>query len=242
MTRTAVLGILALVLAAVFVRLGFWQLDRAEQRARANDEVRIRLSQPPLALAGALDDGADSAALAWRRVTAVGTWLPELEVVMRNRTSRGTPGVELLTPLQLDTGGTVWVNRGWLPSPDASTVDATRWRASGHTRMTGWLRPPEPGERAAAKARIVFQPKPSRGGLPRLRDMPELSGGPHVSYAIQWFAFAAIAVFGFGAYAWARARGGAADPSVRPPSARAPRRSDETRVTPPPARGREVGR
>jgi surfeit locus 1 family protein len=38
------------------------------------------------------------------------------------------------------------------------------------------------------------------GGVPRRIPPPSLDEGPHLNYAIQWFAFAAIALIGSGAY------------------------------------------
>ncbi len=46
----------------------------------------------------------------------------------------------------------------------------------------------------------------SPGGLPIPVPPPALDEGPHLGYAIQWFSFAAIAVFGFLFVAIARSR------------------------------------
>lgn len=44
---------------------------------------------------------------------------------------------------------------------------------------------------------IVAQaPEPGATGLPLRDDSLQLDDGPHLSYAVQWFAFAAIAIFG----------------------------------------------
>ena len=40
------------------------------------------------------------------------------------------------------------------------------------------------------------QAPPQPGSLPALAPLPELSEGPHLSYAIQWFTFAAVAIVG----------------------------------------------
>lgn len=52
---------------------------------------------------------------------------------------------------------------------------------------------------------LVQSPGPGSPGLPAASSSVELSDGPHLGYAIQWFAFAAIAVFGPLAY-WLRGR------------------------------------
>jgi len=43
------------------------------------------------------------------------------------------------------------------------------------------------------------QDPPQPAGLPRLRKLPRLGEGPHLGYTMQWFAFGAVAVAGYGA-------------------------------------------
>jgi surfeit locus 1 family protein len=210
--RTILFGALAITAALLFSRLGVWQLDRLAERRRANAEIRSLLAEPPVRLAAG--DVADSAALgrlAWRRAEATGRYDAGREVVVRGRIWQGTPGVELLTPLELEDGGTLWVNRGWLPSPDAEHVDAARYAEPGAVRVRGFLRPAGKGEapQVGPPPGVVLQqlPDTALATPPYRRGEPDLSEGPHLSYAVQWFAFAAIAIAGFGAYSWSR-RGG----------------------------------
>jgi hypothetical protein len=42
------------------------------------------------------------------------------------------------------------------------------------------------------------QGPPQASGLPKIVPLPELSEGPHLSYAIQWFSFACVALIGWG--------------------------------------------
>jgi surfeit locus 1 family protein len=41
------------------------------------------------------------------------------------------------------------------------------------------------------------QVPPQTGSLPEPPPLPPLTNGPHLSYAVQWFSFAAIALFGY---------------------------------------------
>lgn len=117
---------LALVIAAVCIRLGFWQLDRLDQRRSRNAAIEASLALPPLDLDS---DGIaalqrDPGPFQFRRVRARGVYASEAEVVQRGRSYEGRPGVYLLTPLRIN--GTQWsvlVNRGWAPSPDALSLD-----------------------------------------------------------------------------------------------------------------------
>lgn len=206
------LGLLVFVLALLFVKLGVWQLHRAAERREANARIQLQLSRAPVLLerVRGADAGAEDSLL-YRRAEASGRYDHSREAVVRGRTWRGSPGVELLVPLGLDGGGTVWVNRGWLPSPDAATVDPAAARESGPVRVEGFLRPATAGEVAAALAgglRPVQAPRwvlqqlsgSASRAYPVRQGLPEPEGGPHLSYAIQWFAFAAIALVGYGAY------------------------------------------
>ncbi len=129
-TRAGLLGsVLVLVVAATCVRLGFWQLHRLAERRARNAVVAARMRAPALQLAGATSD---TTGMAYRRASATGSWDDERAIVLAGRSYNGEPGVYLLTPLRLSAGGgAVLVNRGWLPSPDAATVDLRPYAASG---------------------------------------------------------------------------------------------------------------
>jgi surfeit locus 1 family protein len=224
------LGVLAILAAALFVRLGLWQLDRLDHRQTRNEARRARLALAPLELEpGALLPAADS--VAWRRVILTGRYDFERELVVRGRAYRGTPGAELLTPVRLGDAG-VLVHRGWLPAPDGYRPDLTLGRpaASGDpdpVRVEG-IALPDPGSGGAGvpttyvvagKEHVVvsridlgvaqealpyalapFYVRATRPGvtgasLQPLADL-DLSDGPHLGYAIQWFAFAFIAIGG----------------------------------------------
>ncbi|MDQ3698804.1 MAG: SURF1 family protein [Gemmatimonadota bacterium] len=134
--RNLFAALLALVTAAICVRLGFWQLDRLDQRRARNADVAARLSAPaiPVALLPA-----DTAAARWRRVRLEGTWDFDREIALTGRSRAGSPGVNLITPLRLH-GDTlaVLVNRGWVYSPDATTVDLALWREPDRAAIEGY--------------------------------------------------------------------------------------------------------
>lgn len=223
--RGALAAIFILVMCAVCVRLGFWQLDRLEQRRTRNDAVRANTAQPPLALGSAALAG-DPQAYEWRRAEAAGRYHHAGDMVLRGRSRQGRPGVHLVSPLVLADGRVVMVNRGWLPSPDGSTAEASALRTTGDVRVSGVLLPittqPDHGlpaagragsdttwrriDLAAARERspgpvvpLYLQQLPTGGEgetPPVPVPLPELSEGNHLSYAVQWFSFAAIGVVG----------------------------------------------
>ena len=187
----------AIVVATACVLLGKWQLDRLAQRRARNAALAARLALPPLAVRG--DIPADSARQ--RRVVAQGVYDFAAERTWPGRSFQGTPGVALVTPLRLADGSAVLVDRGWAPSPDAFHVDHTLYREPDTATVTGIaLIPPRGrGDVAVAGFRpFVIQletPDPA-AGLPRRWPPPALDDGPHLSYAIQWFSFAAIVLVG----------------------------------------------
>ena len=202
----------ALLVAALFVRLGVWQLDRLHQRRAINAAVLARRALPPVTIPSAtlpVDSVRD------RRVVATGAWDYSHERVWGARSYEGVPGVAVLTPLKLAGGAAVFVDRGWAPSADALHVDHAALREGDSATVSGLAF-------SAPRGRGDVDPALLRDSLPspvagfvileiqtnRQADRPsnlvywptpELSDGPHLSYAIQWFAFAIIVIVGMGA-------------------------------------------
>ena len=195
--RDVTLAIAAVLVAAVCVGLGVWQLKRLGQRRARNAMIAARWALPPLDVNGAVP--ADSARQ--RRVTARGVYDFAAEQPWPGRSFEGTPGVALITPLRLADGSAVLVDRGWVPSPDAYHVDQTRYHEPDTATIVGLgLIPPRGRGDANTQGYLPFivlleTPDPERG-LPRRWPPPVLDDGPHLSYAIQWFSFAVIALVG----------------------------------------------
>src|SRR5262249_6613948 len=126
----------AVLSAAIFVRLGFWQLHRLAERRARNTLVMSRLRAPDAdiwALAR------DSTAIRFRRVRVVGTPDYDHELIYASRSYKGSPGVNVLTPLHVAGRDTaVIVDRGWIYAPDGETVDLAKWRERD-TVFTGYV-------------------------------------------------------------------------------------------------------
>jgi surfeit locus 1 family protein len=210
-------AIVALAIAAFFSRLGVWQLHRLAERKAANAAIRAARELAPVELPL---HRVEPEALRDRRAHAHGVYDYTHERVWRGRTYDGAPGVALLTPLRLSDGSAVFVDRGWVPSPDAAHVDATRYREGDSADVTG-LALPAPRDRGDvdpqalkdslpyAVLSIVIQlndsTAPHPTGLKRWRP-PALDNGPHLAYAIQWFCFATIVVVGVVVLLWKTAK------------------------------------
>ena len=203
------LGLLvAALVVAGCVRLGFWQVSRLRQRRARNAVMRAGMQAPPVDLAA----GVSPDSLQYRRVRARGTFDYDHERFWRPRLMEDMPGVDLVTPLRLGDGSAVLVDRGWVPSADGYHVDQRSYREPDSASVVGLAlsAPRSHGDvdpRALSDSfpyrlmPFVVQQLPAGAGghdpdFPRRWAMPELNDGPHLSYAIQWFSFAVITVIG----------------------------------------------
>jgi surfeit locus 1 family protein len=211
---------LAVVSAAIFVRLGFWQLSRLQERRARNALVSARMQSDPIDVRAL---PRDTAMARFRRVRVTGTPDYEHELVYAARTHRGSPGVNLLTPVKLPGSDTaILLDRGWVYSGDGATVDLQKWREHD-TTFVGYVEelPSIAGSSYTNRPRTIAHlahdvvakalPYPvapvyvivlsdsveAADRISRL-SAPPLDEGPHLSYAFQWFAFAVVALVGAG--------------------------------------------
>jgi surfeit locus 1 family protein len=206
-----------LACAALFVRLGVWQLSRLKEKRAFNTVLADRLAAPPAAVTTL---PGDTALGHYRRVAASGAMLYDREVVYAGRTHEGSPGVDLLTPMKIAGHDTVvMVNRGWAYSADAAQIVNARWKERDSTSVAGYAETFAGKERATTERRVhaldrdaieklvgvpiapyvIVQTSDSAkhaDSIPVRLTIPTLDEGPHQSYAIQWFGFALVAIVG----------------------------------------------
>lgn len=113
--RRAVVLIAALLTGVVTARLGWWQLDRAEQKLALQARIQARGSLPPLPQAELPRDPAQAEAQHYRPVQLRGRWLADRTVALDNRQMNARQGFYVVTPLLLAPGDAVLVQRGWMP-------------------------------------------------------------------------------------------------------------------------------
>ena len=106
--------LLTAVLLPLLVGLGFWQLERAEEKAALAEAFDERARAAPAPLDQALWRQSPQA-LAYLPVEASGRFVPGRHLLLDNRIRDGRFGYEVVSLLALDNGsGSVLVNRGWL--------------------------------------------------------------------------------------------------------------------------------
>jgi surfeit locus 1 family protein len=207
----------ALLLASAgFARLGVWQLSRLKQRRAANVAILAARRVPPVPITAG---SAHTDTLREHRVAATGRYDHAHEIIVRGQVLEGSPGVRIVTPLLLAEGGpAVLVDRGFLPSPDAVSVNLQGSAEPGPRTVRGIALPvgTAPGEPVEREGRttwrrleleplrrrlpypvlpvyILQSPDSSLSRFPRRVEPPPVDEGPHLSYAIQWFLFAGMA-------------------------------------------------
>lgn len=217
--------VVVLAVAWSFVSLGLWQLRRLEERDASNARISARLAEP----VGDASTAFDTVAGDHRRARIVGTYDTANETILSSRSHRGISGHHVLTPLRTPDGRAVLVNRGWVELTDGTPPVARAAPPPGQVTVIGIiLAPPTPGrfapqdlgdggvsfriepariaERAGYEIAPLYlqlqdQEPPQPGEFP-IAVIPEpLDRGPHLSYALQWFAFALAAVGTYGAFA-----------------------------------------
>ena len=98
---------------ALFVALGIWQLNRAQEKEVIRDRVLARSGMPPILIDADTTVGEEDL---FRKATARGRYLAQFQVFLDNKVHRGQAGYHVLTPLRIDGGeALLLVNRGWAP-------------------------------------------------------------------------------------------------------------------------------
>ena len=230
MTRDRLLILFAALLAAAATaRLGWWQLDRAAQKNALQAAIETRRALPTLPAGELARDALEATRQNHRQVMLVGHWMPAATIFLENRQRQGRPGFLLLTPLLLDDGSAVVVQRGWLPR---EFIERTRVAAPllphGEVRVSGRIAPAPPRlyefdaaasgpirqnlDLAAYAAEVgqplrplsllqlaPGEPAASADGLDRDWPQPAADVHKHYGYAFQWFALAGLIV---GLFVW----------------------------------------
>ena len=222
---------LTVLVGAVCILLGLWQLDRLEERRQRNRAIQTQLDQPIVDLSAGLDPAQE---LTYRRLRARGTFDAAHEIMLSNRSYSGQAGVHVITPLKINgADSAILVDRGWIPASQAGAGERLAFRLEGTLEVTGIGRPsqsepsialladPTAGPDSAPLLQWRFLHLPSiqqqvpyellpvvleatetigEQTLPKPQTEVDLSEGSHLSYAIQWFAFAAISFLGGAAW------------------------------------------
>jgi len=112
--RMLTAALLLAVLGTLFVSLGNWQLNRADERRQIAQSIEQGRQSAPIRLGPNVDT---SHLKPWQAADVTGTWDPQWSVLLDNRNLDGKPGYWLATPLRLDQTRAILVLRGWVARP-----------------------------------------------------------------------------------------------------------------------------
>ncbi len=200
---------------ALLIGLGVWQVQRLHWKLDLIARVESRISDPAVPLDDALAHGLANAE--WRRVSVNGTFQNDKELYLFAPSNAGQPGYHVVTPLVLEGGSAVLIDRGFVPEDLKNPQARPKGQLEGDITVTGVLRLSEapglftpapdqakrilyvkdiPGMAQAAGVRlrapilIEADDTPNPGEYPKGGQTRVDFPNNHLQYAITWFGLA----------------------------------------------------
>jgi len=211
-------SLVALALICLCLIAAQWQYHRGLDRHQRNSMIEENIAAPTITLKLATNDLEENE---WRTVTTTGSFAADQTILLRNRYFEGKYGFEFLTLFVTSKGEKFWVDRGWLVAgKDALTAPLIPLTPTGEVDISGRLRLdtslprgsffalPASGTGLISKwnaqkevATEGFYLDLLTGSSNELTpnvasQLPELSDGPHMAYALQWVFFAGLVGYG----------------------------------------------
>ena len=213
--------LLAVIAVALFVAAGNWQRDRMQQKEALGQQLATTAGMPPVSLpAGEID----WRTWRFRTVDVSGRYVTDQQFLVDNRIHAGRAGYHVVTPLAVDDGRIVLVNRGFVAAGPTRDVLPVAPAPEGPVKVRGRVNPApakflelgdnvprrgvwqnlDPQRFAAASGLrvmpiVIEQIDGPSNGLVRHWPRPDAGTDRHRIYMMQWYAFAALAA---GLWAW----------------------------------------
>lgn len=204
----------ALVMVALTLFLGNWQLNRAQEKQRLRESVDQLARQPALALPASPVKPED---YAYHKTEAQGEFSPEHIIYLDNKVYRGKAGYHVIMPLKIGASPIhVLVNRGWVALPKErgrlpqvttpqgpvkiegiAVIPSQRFLELSSQTVEGKVWQNLVLERYRETSRLEIQPvviqqlNDATDGLVRDWEAPDTGINKHKGYAFQWFTMAA---------------------------------------------------
>ncbi|CAN1505753.1 COG3346 Uncharacterized conserved protein [Candidatus Nanopelagicaceae bacterium] len=209
---------LALLLIILCAWAAQWQYHRGVDRHARNTVIEERIAKTPLALAKVEGELAD---YEWQTITATGRFDSNKQILLRNRYNEGKYGYEVLTLFTSDDSRNFWVDRGWVqagatattapvvtPVPDNQVSITGRLRLDSSLPRGSFFALPGKGQGLVSELNAQSQLNTEKFYIDLLSgseaeltpavtaQLPELSDGPHMAYALQWIFFGGLVIYG----------------------------------------------
>ena len=210
--------IIALGLVLLCIWAANWQYTRGVDRHARNNVIEERIARSPIELSAR---DADPVNNEWLSVSANGSFDSNQQILLRNRYSEGKYGYEVLTLFTSNSGEKFWVDRGWVQAGATATtppevtkvpeVDVSitgRFRLDSSLPRGSFFALPGDGQGLVSELNAQSQLDTEKfyidllsGSDPSLTpavpaQLPPLSDGPHMAYALQWLFFGGLIVYG----------------------------------------------
>ena len=209
---------IALLLIILCAWAAQWQYHRGVDRHARNTVIEERIAKTPLALAKVEGELAD---YEWQTITATGRFDSNKQILLRNRYNEGKYGYEVLTLFTSDDSRNFWVDRGWVeagatattapvvtPVPDTQVSITGRLRLDSSLPRGSFFALPGKGQGLVSELNAQSQLNTEKFYIDLLSgseaeltpavtaQLPELSDGPHMAYALQWIFFGGLVIYG----------------------------------------------
>ena len=211
-------SLIALLLIILCLWGSQWQYHRGVDRHARNAVIEKRIAQLPIQLAAVKGNLAD---YEWQTVDVVGSFNPDKQILLRNRYHVGKYGYEVLTLFTSTDNKSFWVDRGWVQAgATATTPPVVTALPQGEVSISGRLRLdsslprgsffalPGKGEGLVSELNAQSQLDTEKFYIDLLSgsdtsltpevsaQLPELSDGTHMAYALQWIFFGGLVFYG----------------------------------------------
>ena len=209
---------IALLLIILCAWAAQWQYHRGVDRHARNTVIEERIAKTPLALAKVEGELAD---YEWQTITATGRFDSNKQILLRNRYNEGKYGYEVLTLFTSIDSRNFWVDRGWVeagatattapvvtPVPDTQVSITGRLRLDSSLPRGSFFALPGKGQGLVSELNAQSQLNTEKFYIDLLSgseveltpavtaQLPELSDGPHMAYALQWIFFGGLVIYG----------------------------------------------
>lgn len=221
--RWIALTLVCLAVLPGFKALSDWQWSRLHQRQAYNVVISENIDRTVTDFNQVATDATSfDPAAEWTVFETTGTWDVAHQVLVRKRSFQSDVGFWVVTPL-VTADSTIMVNRGWiiagnsaLDTPAVQLPPVGEVTVQGRVRILKTSMDPQPSDLPQGQVdRIVpgqitnSQPVIANGYLEQIQSAPdsvlelktmtapEISEGPHRSYALQWIFFGIMTIAGW---------------------------------------------
>lgn len=211
--------LLAIALIYGCIQGAQWQYDRYQIRHANNELIRSNSTLPAILEADV--DQKDQNKIAWRQVSLEGRFIPEKELLIRNRYHDGKYGFGVITLFESASGKKYWVDRGWvIAGANAQTAPVTQIVTAEEITIVARIRVEKienqlrgsvfavPGSQSSQLEKWSSQESVETEDIyldlisssnPEFNPavpaaLPEITDGPHLAYSFQWLIFAGLVV------------------------------------------------